>query len=352
MTLILKTAIQVAPVQSRWRRSSLAETDASDHASAACYRCSEHVGIAAVVIPELKFRDVQRQVLGADFVECADYAALEDAPKAFNRVGVNRADNIFMVGVPGDLMPVAIDLAKPVVANPLVRDQQAHLLGNRLSDELAEKVAAHALDNAGDNIPLPLDSADNRHFTRTEAATARLAASFAVVLVLGFAADERFVNLDNATKLSFRGDQCGADFVTHQVCGFIASKAHHALDLQGADTFLACEHVVGDAIPITKRLFGILKDRARDGRKSIALRRALAALPVKWLVARSVVQVRVAATGTANTFRPAAGHKVAQAGLLIAFWEARLKLRNGHLRDWLRSLCHGSTLSMEGDCHG
>jgi hypothetical protein len=34
-------ATPIAPVQSRWRRSSLAETDASDLVSAACYRLPE-----------------------------------------------------------------------------------------------------------------------------------------------------------------------------------------------------------------------------------------------------------------------------------------------------------------------
>jgi hypothetical protein len=33
----------------RWRRSQLAETDASDHASAACYRRLERLGIRGFV---------------------------------------------------------------------------------------------------------------------------------------------------------------------------------------------------------------------------------------------------------------------------------------------------------------
>jgi hypothetical protein len=63
----------------------LAETDASGHASAACYHRPEHVGIAAVVVPELKFRGVEWQIFGANFVERADHAAFEDRPEAFNR---------------------------------------------------------------------------------------------------------------------------------------------------------------------------------------------------------------------------------------------------------------------------
>jgi hypothetical protein len=44
---------------------------------------SENVAVEAVIVPELKLRDVQRHVFGADFVERADDTAFEDAPEAF-----------------------------------------------------------------------------------------------------------------------------------------------------------------------------------------------------------------------------------------------------------------------------
>jgi hypothetical protein len=50
--------------------------------SASLNRRSENVIIEAVVISELKFRDVQRHVFGAHLVERAHHAALEDRPKA------------------------------------------------------------------------------------------------------------------------------------------------------------------------------------------------------------------------------------------------------------------------------
>ena len=50
MTLISIVATQVAPLSARWRRFRLAETDASDLVSAACYRRPEHVGIVTVVV--------------------------------------------------------------------------------------------------------------------------------------------------------------------------------------------------------------------------------------------------------------------------------------------------------------
>ena len=60
----------IAQALFRWRRSSLAETDARDLVSAPCYRGPEHVGIAAVVVAKLKLSDVERQIFGTHLVEC------------------------------------------------------------------------------------------------------------------------------------------------------------------------------------------------------------------------------------------------------------------------------------------
>src|SRR5580693_5644018 len=277
-------ATPTASVQARWHRFRLAETDASDHASAACYRRSEHVGIAAVIVPKLKFCHVKWKILGADLVECADHAALEDAPKAFNRVGVNRADDIFVVRVTDDLVAVAVDLFQAVVTNPLIGNEQADFLRNGFGHELGKLVAGYAFENAGDDVALAGDCADNRNLAGPNAAASRLATAFAVVLILSLAADERLINLDNTAELRFRRDQRGADFVAHQMGGVIAAEAHHALNLQSADALLTRKHVMSDPKPVAQRLFGVLKDRLCNGGKAIAIRIALAALPVKRLV--------------------------------------------------------------------
>ena len=60
------------------------------------YRRSENFRVLAVVVPELKFRNVQRHIFCADFVERADNAAFENRPEAFNRVGVNCADDVLL----------------------------------------------------------------------------------------------------------------------------------------------------------------------------------------------------------------------------------------------------------------
>src|SRR5258706_16380916 len=54
---------------------------------------SENVGILSMIEAEGKLREVQRQIRCADFVEASHYAALEQTPKAFNRVRMDHAAN-------------------------------------------------------------------------------------------------------------------------------------------------------------------------------------------------------------------------------------------------------------------
>jgi hypothetical protein len=55
---------------------------------------AENVRVCPVIVAELERRDIQRHVLGADLVEATDNTALEDQPEAFNRIRVDRADNV------------------------------------------------------------------------------------------------------------------------------------------------------------------------------------------------------------------------------------------------------------------
>jgi hypothetical protein len=57
-------------------------------ASCALNRRSENVIVKAVIIAELKLSNIEVKIPFADVVEGADDAALEDAPKALNRIQV------------------------------------------------------------------------------------------------------------------------------------------------------------------------------------------------------------------------------------------------------------------------
>ena len=123
--LVTAMAIPVALVPACWPLILLAETVTSDRASAACYRSLEDFGVVSIVVAELEFRDVERQIFGADLVERADDATLEDRPKAFNRVGMDSADNIMTRGVMDGFM---VEAGQSIINSALVSRKQAHFM--------------------------------------------------------------------------------------------------------------------------------------------------------------------------------------------------------------------------------
>src|SRR5258708_1429376 len=75
--------------QAPWQRSQIAETFANVRVSASSYRHAENIFGVTVVVAELKFRQVQRQILLAHIVVRADDSALEQRPEAFHVVGMD-----------------------------------------------------------------------------------------------------------------------------------------------------------------------------------------------------------------------------------------------------------------------
>jgi hypothetical protein len=87
--------------------------------SASLNRRSENVIVEAIIVPELELRNVKMQVFLANVVECTDDAALEDAPKAFDGLGMHRADNVLVFGIVNGAVWEA--KAKVPVTNPFDR---------------------------------------------------------------------------------------------------------------------------------------------------------------------------------------------------------------------------------------
>jgi hypothetical protein len=141
--------------------------------------------------------------------------------------------------------------------------------------------------------------------------------------------------------------------MAHEPSGFVRTEAHIAHDLQRAHALLASEHQMNDAIPVAKRLIGVLKNSTDQNRKAVAsgtARGALRALPMpfaRW----QVIYSRIAATWAANAFWPAARLQVRLAGVFV--WKHRLKFRGGKLMNWfwLFAARHGVLLTMEGRYH-
>src|SRR5579863_2949757 len=113
-------------------------------------RHSEDIVVKTVVITELKFCDVKRQILGANLVERADDTALENAPKAFNRLGVNGTDNVLTLGmVNGRVREFYAEL---IITSPLIGAEQANLVRHGLINERLQRDGADVLDHASDNV--------------------------------------------------------------------------------------------------------------------------------------------------------------------------------------------------------
>src|SRR5438552_360623 len=111
-----------------------AEAIASVHASAACYGRPEDVGILPVVVPELKLREVERQVLLADIVVRADDPALEQCPEAIQVRGMDVAPHVFAPCVTDGLMWIAKWAERPIT-DPFVCGDELHLVGDGLAHE-------------------------------------------------------------------------------------------------------------------------------------------------------------------------------------------------------------------------
>ena len=72
--------------------------------SAPRYGGAENVKIVPIVVPELEFRDVQRQIFAADLVERAHDTALQQRPKAVDCLGVDNAVHIAAGRVPHEFV--------------------------------------------------------------------------------------------------------------------------------------------------------------------------------------------------------------------------------------------------------
>ena len=311
-------------------------------------RRSENIIVEAVVVSELKLRDIQRQIFAADFVEATDDSALEDRPEAFNRVRVDYADDMLPDAMIDNT--VWISAAKSFIDLVGIGAEQANFIGNRFADKVLDFRLVYAENDAGDYVALALDCADDWGLERI-IATPSSSAALVPMTVFIFAADVGFVHFDNAAELNFRLDKSSADFVAHAPSGFVAAKTHKPHDLKGAHPLFAGQHQVSNLEPVAERLVRIFKDSSGDTGEPIALRRTGSALPMEGLVGGSVVKVGIAATRANDALGPSTGNQIPLAGFLVPDWEHDLKLGAGQLVDGFWTLAHGSFPNMEGYNH-
>ena len=115
--------------------------------SAPRYGRLENLRVVAIVVAELEFRDVQRQIFAADLVVGTHDAALNQRPEAVNGLSVHHAVNIAAYGVPHENV---FELVFQVpVSSVFVAHDQADLLRNGLPHEAIQSVGVGVFDERG-----------------------------------------------------------------------------------------------------------------------------------------------------------------------------------------------------------
>ena len=292
---------------------------------------AENVGVQSIVISELEFYDIERQVFVTDLVEIAHNTALDQRPEALDCVRMNRADDMLTNVVVNGLMREPI--LQSVIAVIGVCAKQAHAGRDGFADETFQCWAVSAIDDAGDDVAFAPDCAHDSGFERV-ARTASRSAFLVPMPVFVASADVGLVNLDDAAKLLNIFDERDADFMTHEPSSRIAPKAHVPIDLERAHSLFADQHQVNYSIPVFERLICVLKDCAGQMREAIAsVRSALIALPMP-RIALQFWRDDCAAARAANAFRPTARNEVLNA--IVFGLKERVELRCGQLMDGLR----------------
>ena len=248
------------PAQARQRR--LLFVTAFLTVSASLDRRPKDVRVLAVIVTELELGNIKRHIFAAHFMECADYAALEDRPEAFDGLRMNCADDILTSGMINHAM--RIFTVKTLIAGPLIGAKQADFVGDGFADERGESVGSNIRDHASDHIALAADSADDWSFARTDTTGSAATAAFIPMSVFGQAADESFIDFDNSAELINVLHERGSDFMAHEPSDPVGTKTHISIYLQSAHAFLAGEHQVDHAEPLPQRFICVLENRSGD----------------------------------------------------------------------------------------
>jgi hypothetical protein len=289
--------------------------------SAARYRGAENVGVVSVVISELEFGNIQRQIFAADFVEAAHDAALQERPKAIDGLRMDNAVNI----LPGAMADGLVLLQIPITGM-FISSNQADFLRDRFADEAVQSVSVGMFDDARYNIAFAL-CGTNDGFLAFAASPFGPLIPMAVPIL---AADVGLINLNNAHELAEVGiGKASADAVAHIVRGRVGAEAHNAVNLKGRNALLARQHQIDDLEPRFERNVCVFKDCAdKHGKAISSFFNALRALPMERPIGDGM-NVLITTTRTANTFWPAARDKILLAGVIIR--EQFFKLWNRHL---------------------
>src|SRR5258708_16248425 len=126
------------------------EREESRAFSARPYRRSENVRVHPVVVAELEFIDVEREIFPADLMERSHDAALNQRPEAFDGVGVNVSVHIFAFAVVHHAMREV--LVQIPIASVVVGGNQAHPVRYGFRDKTVKSFSICAFTYAGNHV--------------------------------------------------------------------------------------------------------------------------------------------------------------------------------------------------------
>jgi hypothetical protein len=303
-----------------------AEAPASQVASASSYRCPENVGILAIVLAELKLIQIERQIFFADVMVGADNPALQQRPKALNRICVNQAANVLAFTMPDHLVRIALPALQILVAGMLVGRDQFNFLADGFSYEAAHRRHISVLDHLADHVTLAADRANDRNLVASAANVVPLVR----VAIFVLSADVGFVHFDDPHQLLesivfHSGPQTMANVPRGMQRRALAEE--HAPDLARRNALQALQHRVENLEPRHERHVRILKHGADQNRKPIGRIAALLADPMEGLGLERP-NLFIAATRAFDGIRPASIRKVLTARRFIG--EGRHELLESH----------------------
>ena len=254
-----------------WRAWTCSEAPASRCASASgpLYRLAENIGLTAVVVTELKLREVQWQILCADMVEATHDAALKQAPEAFDVVRMDFAAHVLALRVT-DRTVLVSQRSQIVITGKLIRRDQINLVTHSLADKLIEGGCARIVDNLTDHVTLSTDRPDDRSLT----AQAGDVLFLVPVAVFVFSVDTGFVDFHDAHELAeVRVVHGRAQPHAHIPSGLIRRATDLTLNLLGANAFLGIEYLPENLEPHLERVFRVLEDRPADHAEAVVCAR-------------------------------------------------------------------------------
>lgn len=228
----------------------------------------EGVLVVPVVVPKLHFLEEGVQVLHADLVERANDGALEQAPHAFDAVGVHVANHPFIAGMADGLMP-GIVVREAKIAPQFVGVDRFGFRFDKFVNEGVQRVLAHVGDAAEPDLPAPLQGSSDPHPLMREDTGAAALPALDVPLA---GRQHRFIHFDDADqdRANVHRFQRFPDTVA-EVPGRLVGDAQGPADLVRAHRLFAFQHEVDGGEPLPQGQLGVVEDRARrDGEPASA----------------------------------------------------------------------------------